>query len=500
MNKVISGLCCIAVGLAAGLAAEAGEDDLRLRDFISTYVMGDKDLEASLMRLEASRADVTDKSYLPYPSLRLDFTSPDHSWYRTYAYRTYLDTLYRGFREYESEYYRLSLTLTQRLPTGGNLSVTGLGRRTTSDFAYGGFPPEVPLERETGDREFLSDVGISLRQPLLGLWERKDEVRKASLKYGKQMAQARLDSARSMKQAVNVFFDYLVAAHRLDANLARYQQALMDAEDAGRRFGEELISEMELLEKQVAAGDAEIVLFESRGSLEQALRRLREVVPAAPAELVPEDLTAELSVDTLQAAVSTSPEVVMAGNDVEIARVSLAQTRRRRFGQTTVSLSYGFQGIGDDFAEARREFDRNRWGGSLSIGLSLPEAGLGTSIDLARADLRVAESNQEEALRAAREKDWLLARRIRSLRNGLELQAKRIGLMVKLVATKQDQYEQQVISLKEKQDLDIDLLEARITYLDTLRKLNIAWVDLMLNRGESPMELLRAGRSPGDGR
>jgi outer membrane protein TolC len=500
MNRLISGLCGIAAVLVAGLAAEAADGDLHLREFISHYVTNDKDLQASLMRLEASKDELTDKSYLPYPSLRLDFTSPDRSWYRTYAYRTYLDTLYRGFREYESEYYRLSLTLTQRLPTGGNLSVTGLGRRTTSDFAYGGFPPEVPLERETGDREFLSDVGIALRQPLLGLWERKDEVRKATLKHGKQMAQARLDSARSMKQAINVFFDYLVAAHRSDIGLTRYRQALANAEDAERRFGEELISEMELLEKQVAAGNAEIALFESQASLEQALRQLKDVVPAAPAELVPEDLAAKLPVDTLQAAGHVSPEVIMAGNDVEIARVSLAQTRRRRFGQTTVSLSYGFQGIGDDFAQARSEFDRNRWGGSLSIGLSLPEAGLGSSIDLARADLRVAESNHEEALEAARERAWLLARRMSSLRNGLELQARRIDLMVELVATKQDQYEQQVISLKDKQDLDIDLLEARITYLDTLRKLNIAWVDLMLNRGESPMELLDAGLSPGDSR
>jgi outer membrane protein TolC len=496
MNRLFSKLA-VGILLLVALTGAATAEEMHLRDFIAGYVKTDKDIDASLMRLKASEGDMKDKSYLPYPSLSLDFTSPDRSWYRTYAYRTYLDTLYRGFREYESEYYRLSLTLTQPLPTGGNLSVTGIGRRTTSDFAYGGFPPEVPLERESADREFFSDVGIMFRQPLLGLWERKDAVRKATLMYEKQVAQARLDSARTVKQAINVFFDYLIAGHRVDIDERKRGRARSDAEAAVRRFGDDLISEIELLEAQVAAGNADIALFESRASLERAMEGLEVFMPAAPGELVPEDLTEATPLDAPPSNGDGPPEVIKASRDVEIAKVSLAQTRRRRFGQTTLSFSYGFQGLGDDFSESRREFDHNRWGGSLNIGLRLPEAGLGSSIQLARADLRAAESNYEEALEAAEEKEWLLSRRMRSLKANLELLARRVELVTELLATKREQFEQEVISLKEMQDVEIDLFEAKITHLDTLRRLNNAWVDLMLNRGASPVESLHGRLSSG---
>jgi outer membrane protein TolC len=55
---------------------------------------------------------------------------------------------------------------------------------------------------------------------------------------------------------------------------------------------------------------------------------------------------------------------------------------------------------------------------------------------------------------------------------------------------KRAQFGQLVISRHDLSASEIQLLGARISLLETLRGLNIAWVDLVLSRGENPIEAL----------
>jgi outer membrane protein TolC len=181
---------------------------------------------------------------------------------------------------------------------------------------------------------------------------------------------------------------------------------------------------------------------------------------------------------------------VKARKDVEIAKISLSQSRRRRFGQTTLSLSYGFQGVGADFDESRREFSHNRWSGALSVGLSLPEPGLGSEIELARATLKARESAYEKALAVADEQQGLLIKQVASLSAGIDLETRRVRLLEDLLEIRRKQFDQAVIPRRDLVESEIDLLNARISLFQTMRKLNMVWVDLILGRGENPIEIL----------
>jgi outer membrane protein TolC len=155
-----------------------------------------------------------------------------------------------------------------------------------------------------------------------------------------------------------------------------------------------------------------------------------------------------------------------------------------------VSLWYGFQGVGDDFRQARDEFEKNRWGGSLSLGFTFPEPGLSSDIDLAQATLKTAQAAHEDAIQTAVEERARLAAQITALRTSLELKTRQVELLEQMLATKRTQYLQDVISLKEFVDSETGLLNARIARLETLRKLNHAWVDLVLKSGWNPVEVL----------
>ena len=459
-------------------------------DFLGRYLATDKSLAASILRVDASKKTMRSKTGLPKPSLRFDLASPSYSWRRSYSYRYYLNDVYRGFLESRDRSYRLALTLKQRLPTGGELSITGTAHRDRATFSYSGFPSEIPLELETGTRQFMTDVGLALNQPLLGFWERRNEARRARLEHETEVAQKRLDSAAALRRAINVYFDYLIGVHNLEAESIELARARQEAGQAARDFDSGMIPEVDLLARQIEANNAQISYQEAGIAVDRAARKLRVITPSSAGDLRPEDLTAALPLDPARMQALVSPEVFKARKEVEIARIGLAQTQSRRFGQTTVSLWYGLQGLGDDFVESQDEFANNRWGGSLSIGLTLPEPGLSSDIGLARANLTVAESAYEEAVqKASRDKD-LLEQRIASLKSNLELRERRVSLLEGVVMARKDQFAHDVVSDSDVFDAEMDLLEATMTYLETLRSLALTWVDLAVNCGEDPVELI----------
>ncbi|MFH1312119.1 MAG: TolC family protein [Candidatus Eisenbacteria bacterium] len=489
LASVLLGL--VAVIGPARTTAVLAEDEITLTDFLVRYLKTDSGLAASLLRVEASERRMSGKRYLAPPGLQLSITSPYYSYGRLYdnLYNAKDSTTYRGFYQSKLRSHLMSLTLRQPLPTGGNLSLTGSASKRSSDFSSEGFPEDATYSREAGDEEFSTDVGFSLDQPLFGPWERRNEIRKASLEYEIKAAQHKIDAAAGMKKAVNLFFDYLIGAYRLETEERRLDRAVHEAEAAIKQFGEFLISETDVLEKQVAANDARIKHFEARTAFDRALRQLRVVTPTATGDLTPEDLGEVLFADAADRS-APSPEVVKAGYDVEVARIGLAETRRRRYGRPAVSLWYGFQGVGDDFRQARDEFEKNRWGGSLSLGFTFPEPGLSSDIGLAQATLKTAESAHEDAIQIAVEERAHLAAQITALRTRLELQTRQVELLEQMLVTKRTQYAQDVISLNEFVDSETGLFNAKIARLETLRKLNLAWVDLVLKRGRNPVEVL----------
>jgi outer membrane protein TolC len=477
--------------LLVGVAWPAGSNEkTELTEFLVRYVETDKLLEASRLELEAAQMSMEGKAYLSAPSLRMDLTGPYRSFQRRFSYQQYLGELYRGYLESRDESYRISLTLRQKLPSGADLSITGSGHRDQSDFSYTGFPSEIPIAREVGDREFLMDVGISLDQPLFGPWQRKDEVKRERLRYEQEKAQHMLDAGKSLEQALDVFFDYLVERLNLTVTELNLDGARSAAEAGARQFQNGLITEMDLLELKIDENNKRIAHHDARASLAVAARRLRVVTPDETGDLVPQVLTMLAPVDTAEVAAGVAPEVVRARGDVDLARIALAETGRRRYGQTSLSLWYGLQGLGDDFAESRHLFEYNRWGASLSLGLALPEPGLGADLEIARANLRTAESAYEEARRSALEDRQITLERIGADAVALELLTRRVELLQELIAIKRDQYEREIISLEDLVDQEMALVETRIAVLEVMRRLNLCWVDLTLKSGGDPRGVL----------
>jgi len=474
------------IGLASVRAASA---PIRLSDFLIQHTLRDARLSASQLEMEASRSEMH-LARLSYPTLRLDITSPTYSWRRSYTYQYYLDDLYRGYLESKDRIYRVSLSLRQPLPTGGNLSLKVNGHRYRTTFTYSGFPSEIPIQRESGDREFLADVGIELEQPLLGFLEARERARSSKINYLAALERIKMDAARSMRDGIGSFYGFLVSSLKveiaqLDCDLARARLAT-----AERELSEGIISEDVLLEKRIELAAAELALEDAKANLDQMWRALGVGQASDEKDLIPENLNEVAPVDTSSLRYELDPSVVISANEVELARITLAQTRRRRIGTPTLSIWYGFQGLGYSFREAREEFDRNRWGGSFSIGLTLPEPGLGNELKRARAKIRSAEAAYLEALDEARRRLDLARRRLNLLTRTLSLRKKRVELLQERLELKRKQRDEGLLSDEEFIKEQTDYLNARIAYLESIRDLDLAWLDICCATGENPLDIL----------
>jgi outer membrane protein TolC len=494
MNKTAS---CLLPILAFLLGTEASicAEGLTLREFILRFGESDKGLAASGLRVDAARGTKAGEGYLPFPSLEFDLRAPYRSWGRSYQYEAYKDRTYLGYYEYREESYRVQLGLNQDLPSGGRLSLRGIGRRAQSDFEVGGFPTEIAISRETGDEEFLMDVGLSLDQPLFGPWDKKDAARAASLKYRKQKAQYKTDSAETVKQAINLFFDFLAGLLKVEE--ARLELDLADAaaRAADTRLEAGLISEIEYLEKSISANDARISFRNAVSSVEAIRMKTRMLTPADDRELLPENLFAAFPLEPTGPSRTLSPEVLQAEHERDLARISLAQTERKRFGQSTLSFWYGLEGLGDTFEESRDLFRHNRWGGYLSLHFLFPEPGLGAEIELARANLNIAQAAYEDAVRKVEERRDLILEEIRTHGANAELQVRRNHLLENLIEIKRDQSDTGIINPDDLLEAEVGLIQAKVDHLETLRRLNVAWVDMALLYGLDPIAVLNGETS-----
>jgi outer membrane protein TolC len=494
MNRAASWLALV-VMLGLGFEPALCSDGLNLHEFILLFGETDENLTASGLRVAAARGTKVGEGLLAPPSLEFDLRAPYRSWARNYQYEAYQDRTYLGYYEYREESYRMQLGLNQNLPSGGRLSIQGVGRRAQSDFKVGGFPPEITISRETGDREFLMDVGFSLDQPLFGPWDRKDDAGAATLKYGKQRAQYKIDSAETVKRAVNLFFDFMIGLVNEESQRLRLDLAEAEAETAGRRFEAGLVSEIDYLEKRISANDAEIAYQDAVSSMEAVRRKMRSIGYVEDRELVPEDLFSTVPISTIRCLPAISPEVVQAEHDRDLARITLARTERKRYGQSTLSLWYGLEGLGDNFDESRDLFRRNRWGGYLSVHFLFPEPGLGADIELARANLKIAQSAYDDAVRGVEERWDILLKEVRTHQANAELQTTRNRLLENVIEIKSEQYGRNIIDLKDLVEAETGLTETRVDHLETMRRLNLAWVEIALLSGLDPLTTLRGDAS-----
>jgi outer membrane protein TolC len=284
-------------------------------------------------------------------------------------------------------------------------------------------------------------------------------------------------------------------SNRFKWEIARREYALgrSDEEMAASNYAEGIISEEDLLDRQIEARSYEIAFIDAEGAYGASKARMK-LVGFDPEGVYPEDLSAASEIDTSLTAVAEVPDVVKARCEVEIARIALAEKSRWQYVVPTVSIWYGLQGVGDDAREASETFDHNRWGGSLRFDMPLYEAGRGYETDISRADLKAAEAGYDNTVIVSRRVMTQLGRELLALKAALELHLQKVNLIERRLVKTRAQFEEGLLSERDLMESEKEYYEARISMLEIMRRVNLRWVDYLVRRGNNPVEILTDAR------
>lgn len=359
-----------------------------------------------------------------YPTINVNVTSPEFVSALTRVTTTegevYVPTKRRTVQS--------GMSLSQPLPTGGVLQVTGsiasLNQPLLSDQRYTG-------------RTFL---GFRLQQSLFGVNNSIRSYRLSRESYARSQAEF-ADQERSLQRGVLSAYFGLVSTRKqvqIDSVLFVRDSLRMAGMFAGN--GTPRISEVDSLKFELEVSRSAFNRTRSQQALLRAQATLNEVLGLSTSAVVIPDstLTVERNVVDVESGISSAVanrwDYALAVMAVENRKMGLRDARRTSPVTLSVNSTIGFDGSSrstDAFESLRDALDGQNRSQNIEIGISIPVFDRfeeRNAVSRALNDLRAAESVLDEQRRQLENEVRLAAQRVANASRQLDLGEKQSAI------------------------------------------------------------------------
>jgi len=267
--------------------------------------------------------------------------------------------------------------------TGGSVAIySGLNRLDI--FGTAGFSNETSY--------LSSPISIELTQPVLGYNALKWNKQIEPLRYQEAKRAYSEDMEVAGYNAVQLFFDILIAQLNVEATLQEKSNADTLYGISTGRFDVGRIAETELLQIELSVANAENSIAQSTLNLQSSMEQLRNflgIQKAARFEMIPPTELPDFVVDpdkALQFALQNRSIIIALDRRLREAERDVAQAKGTTGPQISVNAAFGLQQTSTTFSDAyQNPLDREQ----LTIGLDIPIADFGK----AKARREIAKSN-----------------------------------------------------------------------------------------------------------
>jgi outer membrane protein len=245
--------------------------------------------------------------------------------------------------------FETGLGVEQRLPTGGNYSVSWNGNRSTSTNFFNNFDPQLQ-----------SNLAFNVTQPLLRNWK-IDEVRQ-ELQINQKIREVadvnlRATMTETTRNVKNAYWDLAFAVNNLTVQRQSLDLARRLLGDNEKRVQIGTMAPIDIVEAQseVARNQESVIVAEA--AIKQAEDRLRVLIfdPKMPdfwtTALEPSDAApfADLTLDVdaaVQHAITNRSEVLQAKNDLQRNDITIRYLGNQVLPEVNAVASYGLVGVG----------------------------------------------------------------------------------------------------------------------------------------------------------
>ena len=359
-----------------------------------------------------------------YPTINVNVTSPEFVSALTRVTTTegevYVPTKRRTVQS--------GLSLSQPLPTGGVLQVTGSVASLNQ--------PLLSDQRYTG-RTFL---GFRLQQSLFGVNNSIRSYRLSRESYARSQAEF-ADQERSLQRSVLSAYFGLVSTRKqvqIDSVLFVRDSLRMAGMFSGD--GRPRISEVDSLKFELEVSRSAFNRTRSQQALLRAQASLNEVLglPASAVVIPDSTLTVERGVVDVESGISSAVanrwDYALAVMAVENRKMGLRDARRTSPVTLSVNSTIGFDGSSrstDAFESLRDALDGQNRSQNIEIGISIPVFDRfeeRNAVSRALNDLRAAESVLDEQRRQLENEVRLAAQRVANASRQLDLGEKQSAI------------------------------------------------------------------------
>jgi outer membrane protein len=462
--------CCLFVVCAQQASSQR---TLTLRQSLDIAVEKSYMARNARALLQASEASAQAARKALYSTVDLSFDVPEYS----YSLNQQFNSVTNRQDFFQSENLRWSGAININQPliwTNGTLTVSGVLYRLDQTNSSSSLV-----------REFYTNVGVTLRQPLFVVNSQRNSLRRAEISYDEALADYRRSTLDLFYTVTESFYRSFSSQEQLRIQRDRVRQQEESFTTADRKYRSGLIAEVDALQFEVDLSSARNdVLSAENTCVSQAnnFKILLGIPLRDSITLVLEDTTfhpVTLDVEKATAeAKRTRIELQRARNNVERAALNLDETESRRAIRGDLTLTYG---LNNRDVELQTLYLHPLQARGVVMTVTVPVFDWGKharDVDAAEAQLRSAEMTAENTELTIEQEITDLVRRIRS-------SAERVAVMFKSrqVAEKANdintkRYEVGTIGSLELSQSQTRLLQARLGALEALIDYNVGVADL----------------------
>lgn len=339
-------------------------------------------------------------------------------------------------------------------------------------------------EQLGGDREYFTNISLSLSQPLFTFNTLQANLDRAEVNLNK----SELNFSKAERDIIyNVtagFYNFYEAKKRLEIAREKVEQTKASYETAQNKFKAGLIAEVEAMQLEVDYASAQNELLSAETRLQESRNNFKLIL-GLPLE---EDLDVVATIEynpifvdpemAIEYALANRPELKNAKSDIYLNQLEVDETKSDGRISAMLNARYGLNKNEDDFDMLFEDMAENR---SVTLTLSVPVWDWGQNsrrVEAAEADLKLAElyfENQEDVIK----KEILaLLNQVEAAKKRVEVLSKSVELAEKSYNISVERFNSGTITSFDLTQMQIRLTDARINSLTALIDYKLALADL----------------------
>lgn len=444
---------------------------LTLDECLKMVVKNSSEYKIAQMRYQAAEASYNSAKLSYYvPNLTLNFNTPEYSWFGDY--QDYYGAAGRVYSIEEDYNYTSSLDLSQKLFTGGDLTISGLlnsYRRTSNIF--------------TNYDEVRTNLQFNLEQPIFNWNKHKIELDKTRVDYDLSRLQYSEEIDQVISNLTTNYIQYLISQKQLSIAEFKVQKADVDYLSAEKKKEEGLIGDMEFAKKRTERMDRKLELLDVKRSFEENQAKLLQMLKIEGEVELNLNQNIDLGQFSLEQEknknIEQSSEVLKAEGEVRKKELELKEAKANGGIDGKVNFYYGFLGRGPLARESIDDFKKNRWGVSVVLSLPVWDGGVHSS------SIRSSQLSLEESKKASELAKSEMKSKLEVTVSKLSTAWEKVGFLKEELKLAGDdwtnaQKKNQMGLLSEGQMLDaqITFLETEIKYLNTVLDYKLSRIEL----------------------